>query len=230
MNSLLVVYNALPSILSGSLVTVGNVTLSLTMGLLLGVPMAVAQVYGGPWLRRLVALYVWFFRGVPILVLLFLCYGLFISIGISIDPFFICCIVLGSTSTAYQSQIFRGAIESLPRGQLNAARALGMRESTGICSIILPQALRLSIPGWANEFSILLKDSAICFVLGTQDIMARTSFVAARTHEHLALYATAGVLYFVLTLAVLKLLRCLEQKVHVPGYSSGMGMEGMGMG
>ena len=230
MNSLLVLYNALPSILSGSLVTVGNVTLSLTMGLLLGVPMAVAQVYGGPWLRRLVALYVWFFRGVPILVLLFLCYGLFISLGITLDPFFICCIVLGSTSTAYQSQIFRGAIESLPRGQLNAARALGMRESTGICSIILPQALRLSIPGWANEFSILLKDSAICFVLGTQDIMARTSFVAARTHEHLALYATAGVLYFVLTLAVLKLLRCLQQKVHVPGYSSGMGMEGMGMG
>ena len=230
MNSLLVVYNALPSILSGSLVTVGNVTLSLTMGLLLGVPLAVAQVYGGPWLRRLVALYVWFFRGVPILVLLFLCYGLFISLGITLDPFFICCIVLGSTSTAYQSQIFRGAIESLPRGQLNAARALGMRESTGICSIILPQALRLSIPGWANEFSILLKDSAICFVLGTQDIMARTSFVAARTHEHLALYATAGVLYFVLTLAVLRLLRCLEQKVHVPGYSSGMGMEGMGMG
>ncbi len=230
MNSLLVVYNALPSILSGSLVTVGNVTLSLTMGLLLGVPMAVAQVYGGPWLRRLVALYVWFFRGVPILVLLFLCYGLFISIGISIDPFFICCIVLGSTSTAYQSQIFRGAIESLPHGQLNAARALGMRESTGICSIILPQAMRLSIPGWANEFSILLKDSAICFVLGTQDIMARTSFVAARTHEHLALYATAGVLYFVLTLVVLKLLRLLERKIHVPGYSSGIGMEGMGMG
>ena len=230
MNSLLVVYNALPSILSGSLVTVGNVTLSLTMGLLVGVPMAVAQVYGGPWLRRLVALYVWFFRGVPILVLLFLCYGLFISIGISIDPFFICCIVLGSTSTAYQSQIFRGAIESLPHGQLNAARALGMRESTGICSIILPQAMRLSIPGWANEFSILLKDSAICFVLGTQDIMARTSFVAARTHEHLALYATAGVLYFVLTLVVLKLLRHLEKKIHVPGYSSGIGMEGMGMG
>lgn len=230
MNSLLVVYNALPSILSGSLVTVGNVTLSLTMGLLLGVPMAVAQVYGGPWLRRLVALYVWFFRGVPILVLLFLCYGLFISLGISIDPFFISCIVLGCTSTAYQSQIFRGAIESLPHGQLNAARALGMRESTGICSIILPQALRLSIPGWANEFSILLKDSAICFVLGTQDIMARTSFVAARTHEHLALYATAGVLYFVLTLAVLKLLRRLEQKIHVPGYSSGIGVEGMGMG
>lgn len=230
MHSLYVVYNALPSMLAGSLVTMGNVALSLTMGLLLGVPMAVAQVYGNTLVRKLVTLYVWFFRGVPILVLLFLCYGLFISMGIAIPPFFICCLVLGCTSTAYQSQIFRGAIESIPRGQFNAARALGMHDNMAIRSIILPQAMRLSIPGWANEFSILLKDSAICFVLGTQDIMARTSFAAARTHEHLALYAAAGVLYFILTLAVLKLLRRLEQKVHVPGYSSGIGMEGMGMG
>ena len=93
---------------------VGNVTISLAMGLVLGVPLAVAQVYGGPWLRRMVALYVWFFRGVPILVLLFLCYGFFISLGLPADPFLICCLVLGCTSTAYQSQIFRGAIESLP--------------------------------------------------------------------------------------------------------------------
>jgi polar amino acid transport system permease protein len=221
MNSLLVIYHALPSMLAGSLVTIANVTLSLGMGLLLGVPFAIAQVYGPSWLKRLVALYVWFFRGVPILVLLFLFYGFFISLGITIEPFLICCLALGCTSTAYQSQIFRGAIESLPSGQLNAARALGMTERTGICSIILPQALRLSIPGWANEFSILLKDSAICYVLGTQDIMARTSFVAARTHEHLALYAAAGVLYVILTLSVLHLLHRLEKKVHVPGYSSG---------
>lgn len=230
MDSLTVVLNALPAILAGSFVTIGNVTASLAMGLVLGVPLAVGQVYGNQWVRRLVALYVWFFRGVPILVLLFLCYGLFISLGLPADPFLICCLVLGCTSTAYQSQIFRGAIESLPQGQLKAARALGMRDLTGIRCIILPQALRLSIPGWANEFSILLKDSAICYVLGTQDIMARTSFVAARTHEHLALYAAAGLIYFVLTLVVLKLLRRLEDKVHVPGYSTGMGMKGMGVG
>ena len=219
MDSLLVVYNALPSILGGGLVTVGNVTISLAMGLVLGVPLAVAQVYGGPWLRRMVALYVWFFRGVPILVLLFLCYGFFISLGLPADPFMICCLVLGCTSTAYQSQIFRGAIESLPQGQLNAARALGMGEGTGICSIILPQAMRLSIPGWANEFSILLKDSALCFVLGTPEIMARTHFVASRTYEHLPLYITAGLLYFVITLVGVHLLRMLERKVHIPGYA-----------
>lgn len=223
MDSFSVVINALPAILSGMLVTVGNVTISLGMGLILGIPLAVAQVYGGPWLRRLVEIYVWFFRGVPILVLLFLCFGLFLSLGLPAEPFVMSCLVLGCTSTAYQSQIFRGAIQSLPLGQLKAARALGMNDVCGITYIVLPQAMRLSIPGWANEFSILLKDSAICFVLGTQDIMARTSFVAARTHEHLVLYATAGLIYFLLTLAVLKLLNRLEKKVHVPGYSSSMG-------
>ena len=206
MHSLLVVIEALPAILPGIIVTVGNVAISLGLGLLMGMPFAVGQVYGPRQVRRLVALYVWFFRGVPILVLLFLFYGFFISLGLPADPFVIASVVLGCTSAAYQSQIFRGAIESLPNGQLQAARALGMTDAQGILHIILPQAMRLSIPGWANEFSILLKDSAICFVLGTQDIMARTSFAAARTHEHLALYAAAGLIYLVLTIIDLKLL------------------------
>lgn len=218
MHSLGVVFDALPAILAGSAVTVGNVFLSLAMGLLLGVPFALAQVYGARWLRYLVGLYVWFFRGVPILVLLFLFYGLFISLGLT-NNFLICCVVLGATSTAYQSQIYRGAIESLPHGQLKAALALGMSKRMGIATIIMPQALRLSLPGFANEFSILLKDSAICYVLGTQDIMARASFVAARTHEHLALFACAGVIYFILTVAVLKLLGMLETRLQVPGYT-----------
>ena len=104
---------------------------------------------------------------------------------------------------------------------------LGMTDGCGITWIILPQALRLSLPGWANEFSILLKDSAVCYVLGTQEIMARATFVAQRTHEHLALFALAGLIYFILTLVVLKLLRALENRVHIPGYSTG-GTIGMG--
>lgn len=222
MHSLLVVIEALPAILPGIIVTVGNVAISLGLGLLMGMPFAVGQVYGPRWVRRLVVFYVWFFRGVPILVLLFLFYGFFISLGLPAEPFVIASVVLGCTSAAYQSQIFRGAIESLPNGQLQAARALGMTDAQGILHIILPQAMRLSIPGWANEFSILLKDSAICFVLGTQDIMARTSFAAARTHEHLALYAAAGLIYLVLTIIVLKLLRRLENSLSVPGYTTGI--------
>ena len=227
MNSLQVIWDALPFILGGTLTTVSAVALALGMGLVLGIPLAVGQAYGGRAVRAAAGLYVWFFRGVPILVLLFLSYGLCLSLDFPLPPFLASCLVMGCISTAYQSQIFRGAIESLPQGQLKAARALGMTDACGITWIILPQALRLSLPGWANEFSILLKDSAVCYVLGTQEIMARATFVAQRTHEHLALFALAGLIYFILTLVVLKLLRALENRVHIPGYSTG-GTIGMG--
>ena len=220
MNSLQVIWDALPFILGGTLTTVSAVALALGMGLVLGIPLAVGQVYGGRAVRAAVGLYVWFFRGVPILVLLFLSYGLCMSLGFSLPPFLASCLVMGCISTAYQSQIFRGAIESLPQGQLKAARALGMTDFQTIRHVILPQALRLSIPGWSNEYSILLKDSAMCFALGTPEIMARTHFVASRTYEHLPLYITAGLIYFAITMAGVTLLRRLERKARIPGYSN----------
>ncbi len=223
MHSLSVVIGALPSILSGSLVTLGIVFAALGIGFVLGLSLAIVQVYGNAWQRALVHVYIWFFRGFPILVLLFLGYGLFVALGLPVKPFLISCVVLGLTSTAYQSQIFRGAILSLRPGQMQAARALGMRDGQAIRSIVIPQALRLSIPGWSNEYSILLKDSAICFVCIRDSIMARTAFAAARTHEHLALYAAAGAVYLVLTLIIVKLLAKLEQRLHIPGYTSAGG-------
>ena len=204
-----VILNALPYILQGSVVTLITVIGSLALGFCIGLPLAVLQVYGPSFIRRLIGVYVWFFRGMPILLLLFLFYfGLFEVIGLNL-----------SNITAYQSQIFRGSIETLPVGQFRAARALGMNDGQAIRHIVLPQALRLSIPGWSNEFSILLKDSALCFVLGTPEIMARTHFVASRTYEHLPLYITAGLLYFGITLVGVHILRVLERKVHIPGYA-----------
>ena len=221
MHILSTIFEALPYILEGTLVTILLVVGALSLGFCLGVPMAVAQVYGPKPVSRLVGFYVWFFRGVPVLLLLFLFYyGLFGLIGLEIGTIGASCIVLGMTSAAYQSQIFRGAIQSLPAGQLKAGRALGMRDSQSILHVILPQALRLSIPGWSNEYSILLKDSAMCFALGTPEIMARTHFVASRTYEHLPLYITAGLIYFAITMAGVTLLRRLERKARIPGYNN----------
>jgi len=221
LESILVIKDALPYILQGALVTVGIVIGAMGIGLILGVPMAVIQVYA-PWGFRLLAgMYVWFFRGIPVLVLLFLFYfGLFSLMGLNISAFLAAVIVLGLRGVAYQSQIFRGAILALPQGQMRAARALGMSDLQAIQSIILPQALRLSIPGWSNEYSIVLKDSAIAFVLGTSEIMARTHFVASRTYEHLGLYITAGAIFFVLTTLGVRCLRALESRVSLPGYSA----------
>jgi len=221
LESILVVKQALPYILQGALVTVGIVLGAMGIGLALGMPIAVIQVYAPGWLRLLASAYVWFFRGIPVLVLLFLFYfGLFSLIGLNISAFLAAVIVLGLRGVAYQSQIFRGAILSLPQGQIKAARALGMSDIQAIQGIILPQALRLSIPGWSNEYSIVLKDSAIAFVLGTSEIMSRTHFVASRTYEHLPLYIAAGAVFFILTTVGVRSLRALEKRVSLPGYTT----------
>lgn len=214
------VINALPYMLQGSLVTILVVGGAMALGLIMGIPLAAGQVYGGVWTRRLVNVYVWFFRGVPLLVLLFLFYfGLFSFLEINLSAFTVAVIVLGLISAAYQSQIFRGSILALPEGQMKAARALGMSDLKSILFIILPQALRLSIPGWSNEYSIVLKDSAVTYALGVAEIMARTHFVATRTYQHLPLYLAAGIIYLVLTYAGTRSLRILERRFRIPGYS-----------
>jgi len=218
--SFVAVIDALPYLLQGSLVTVGVVAGALSFGLLAGVPLAIGQVYGGALVRRCVGFYVWFFRGIPLLVFLFLFYfGLCTALGINLSAFTVAIIVLGLISSAYQSQIIRGAIQSLPEGQLKAARALGMSDIKAIAHIIIPQALRLSIPGFSNEYSILLKDSAVTYALGVAEIMARAHFVATRTYHHFPLYFAAGLIFMVLTWLGVKALRLLEEKVRIPGYS-----------
>ncbi|MBN2514720.1 MAG: amino acid ABC transporter permease [Deltaproteobacteria bacterium] len=218
--SLIAIYEALPYLIQGSFVTIGLICGAMALGLSVGILLAVGQVYGHPLVRFLVRAYVWFFRGVPLLVLLFLFYfGLFTVLHINLPAFTVAIIVLGLISAAYQSQIFRGAILSLPEGQLKAARALGMSDKKSILFVILPQALRLSIPGWSNEYSIVLKDSAVAYALGVMEIMARAHFVASRTYEHLPLYFTAGVIFLILTYLGTRGLRILEEKVRIPGYA-----------
>lgn len=221
MESLTVLYGALPYLLRGSLVTIAVVAGAMMLGLAVGINLAIGQVYGGKWLRRLIVVYVWFFRGVPLLVLLFLFYfGLCSLLHINLSAFTVSVIVLGMISSAYQSQIFRGAIMSLPEGQLKAARALGMSDRKAIFLIVLPQALRLSVPGWSNEYSIVLKDSAVAYALGVMEMMARAHFVASRTYEHLPLYFAAGFMFMIMTYLGTKGLRILEEKVRIPGYTT----------
>ncbi len=221
LESLNTVKDALPYLLQGGLITIVIVIGAMGLGLVLGLSMAVGQVYGAPPLRRWIGIYIWFFQGIPALVLLFLFYfGLFNYLGLNLSAVAAVMVVLGMVTAAYQANIFRGAILSLPSGQFKAAGALGMSEFQTITTIILPQVLRLSIPAWSNEFSIVLKDSALAFVLGAPEIMARAKFVASRTYQHLPMYIMAGILYFVLTWAGVAALRQLEKKVRIPGYSN----------
>ncbi len=214
------VLEGLPYIMGGVWVTLVVVAGALAMGLLLGTFLAIAHVYGNRALRTLTGIYVWFFRGVPLLVLLFLFYfGLLGALHLDLSPFFVSIVVLGLISSAYQSEIFRGAILSIPEGQLKAARAIGMSDFQAVVYIILPQAFRLSIPAWTNEYTIIMKNSAVTYALGVAEIMARANHVAARTYQHFWLYLLAGFIFLGLTSAGTRCLGLLQKKVAIKGYA-----------
>lgn len=217
--NLALIYQSLPYLLKGCTITIGLVGGALGLGFVIGVPMAVGQVYGNKYLSGLISLYVWFFRGLPVLVLLFLFYfGLFSLLGLNLPAFTAAILVLGLRSAAYQSQIFRGSIQSLGEGQMLAARSLGMKKSEAILYIILPQALRISIPGWSNEYAILLKDSAVTYAIGVMEILTRANFIATRTYKPMPIFLACAVIFIILTYGGVKILDLLENKVRIPGY------------
>jgi polar amino acid transport system permease protein len=219
-SGLAAIIEGLPYVLGGIGVTLTVVGGALAMGLAFGLVLAVAQVYGRPWLRRLAWVYVWFFRGIPLLVLLFIFYfGVLGALEVELTPFMVAIIVLGLISSAYQAQILRGAILAVPEGQMKAARAIGMSDSRAIASIILPQALRLAIPGWSNEYTVIMKDSAVTYALGVAELMARTNHVASRTYQHFWLYLMVGCIYLLLTWVGTKALHLLEERVAISGYT-----------
>jgi len=106
---------------------------------------------------------------------------------------------------------------SVGEGQLTAACALGMGKLNGIYHIVLPQSLRISLPGWSNEYAIILKDSAICFALGVLEILTRTRYVVMATHEPLTPYFFAGVLFIALTYGGTKIIHIVYDKTRIPG-------------
>jgi polar amino acid transport system permease protein len=190
----------------------------LSIGFVIGLFMAIGQIYGSEEIKAVIHAYVWFFRSIPLLVLLFLFYfGIFPASGYKLDPLTCSILVLGMRSGAYQSQIFRGAIISLGDTQLQAARALGMSELKGILHIVLPQALRISLPGWSNEYATMIKDSSITFALGVLEILTRTRYVVMATNEPLIPYFFAGGLFIVMTYVGTKIVNIVYERTKIPG-------------
>ena len=222
MNLMISLSKYLPYIFEGSLWSLGLVLGGLGIGFVIGVMFSLIQVYGSSPLRRLISLYVWFFRGTPLIVQLFLFHwSIFPALGIKSTPLITSITVLGLRSGAYQSQIFRGAIGSIEEKQMLAAKAIGMNDWDAISSIVLPQALRIALPQISNEYSIILKDSAICFILGVMELMTRAKYTAIATGIALIPYLIAGLIYIGLTYIGVKLFDLLYLRMMIPGSVEG---------
>ncbi len=200
----------------------------LGLGLAVGFPLAFAQVYGYRPLRWLCKAYEQFFRGIPALVLILIFHsGLARSFHVLLPTFVSALIALGLRSSAYQSQIFRGAIQSVGPGQMVAARSIGLSKAQAIRYVILPQAFRLSIPPWTNEFSSVLKDTSLASAIGVVELMKKTTLLMPTVQFRegarwiLLLLVVTALVYFVLTYAGNRGLGLLERRLELPGFEMG---------
>jgi polar amino acid transport system permease protein len=205
-------------ILQGTAITVAVTLIALPFGLILGLFMALVHTYGGKILNRLAAAYSLLLRGVPPIVLLFILYFI-LSGRINLSPFWAGSLSLGIVSSAYQMEILRGALLAVSGGQMTAARAVGMSRLQSIRYVVLPQALRIAIPPWSNEVSIVLKDSSLVYALGVPEILRRAQQLSATTQEPFLAYGTAALIYFVLVFATNRALDYLSERTKLPTHA-----------
>jgi polar amino acid transport system permease protein len=210
------VLNSIPYLLAGVGITLEITVIALALGTVAGLFLALCRVYGGGIFRHFAVLYSRIIRSLPLLVILVMLYFLGSEI-IDIPAFWAVILALAIHTSAYQSEIFRGAIQSISKGQMEAALALGMSKNQGVFSVILPQSLRRAIPYWANEATIVLKDSALAYVLGITELMRRSEYVSARTAQPMLTYIVVGFIYLVLTYAFTKSMTRVESRVRIPG-------------
>jgi len=212
-----------PFLVTGIIATLGLVLAALGIGFVIGLPAAIGQVYGSRPVAFLINIYIWFFRGLPLLVLLFLFYfGIFPLLGLGwVSPFLVGALVLGLHGGAYQAEIFRGALLSIGEGQMTAARSLGMSRSQAIRHVILPQALLIALPGWSNEYPTVLTDTSVCYAIGVAELLTRASVIVSTEYIAMPIYLACAGIYLVLNYVGIKGLHILEKRVSVPGFETG---------
>jgi His/Glu/Gln/Arg/opine family amino acid ABC transporter permease subunit len=184
-----------PYIARGAVVTIQLALASMAVALPIGLIGALMLLSGRRWLAAPARLYVEVIRGTPSIVVLFLIYFGLAGNGLVLSPFAGATAALGVLGGAFCAEIFRGSIEGVPVGQREAAHALGMNYRVMMRRVVLPQAMRLSLPPLTNTFVQLLKDTSLVVTIGVADITYRAYNVATSTYRAMPVYMIAAVIY-----------------------------------
>jgi len=188
------------------------------MGLALGILLAIGDLYGGRVVSAVIRLYVEFFRGSPLIIQLFIFYLTIPNmLNVIIDAFLVGLLVFSLNSAAYQKGYIKGAMEVVFEDQMTAALSIGLSKPKAIIYVILPQALRLVIPAWGNEFCSLTKSTSALGVIGVIDLTLVGRQIANQTFRFLETYASIAIVYLIWISVVMKILDKLYDKVRIPG-------------
>lgn len=204
-------------LLPGLLVTIPLTALSFTFALIIAVIVALIQFANVPILTQLARFYIWIIRGTPLLVQLFIVFYGLPHVGILIDPFVAAVVVFSINEGAYCSETMRAALESVPKGQLEAGLCAGMSWGQTIRRIVLPQAFRTAFPTLANSLISMVKDTSLAANITVTEMFMTTQRIVARTYEPLLLYVEVGLIYLIFCTVLTKLQTSGEKRLQKYG-------------
>jgi polar amino acid transport system permease protein len=209
-----IIVEYLPFLLKGALLTIGISLLSIALGSIFGLGVGLARMSNSRILRLSFSGYINFFRGTPLYVqILMVHFGLVPLFYGETNAIMAAVVALSLNSAAYTAEIFRAGIQSIDKGQSEAAISLGMTKFQAMRHIILPQAIRRMIPPFGNEFIVLVKDSSLIAIIAAPEIMYWSNAMRGQYYRVWEPYLTAAVIYFILTYSLNKLLMYIEKKV-----------------
>jgi polar amino acid transport system permease protein len=209
-----------PDLLEGLGLTLLMALISITVGTFFGTILAFLKMFSNKVVRAIVSGYIEIIRGTPMLVQIFILYFALPVYGIRISAFNAAVIGFILNCAAYQAEYTRGAIMSIEKNQMTAARSLGMTKSQAILSVILPQTIKNAIPAWTNEFIYLLKYTSLAYIVGAEELMEKAKVIASRNFMYFEVYIIVAVIYLVLVLLLTWVLRKIEQKLETPGFET----------
>ena len=189
-------------------------------GLVVGLILSSLRRLNIPVIIPLIDVYAYVFRGVPVLVLLFIVYFGLPGIGFKVPPLLAMALSLGLVASAYLAEIFRGAFNSVDPAEILAGEAMGMTRLQVLIHIELPQMLRFSVPGMVNEFTTVLKFSPFAYTVGVPEITKQAITLTATTLRGVEIYLAVGVLYFIIYRICLFGVQALNKRFQIPGIVS----------
>ncbi len=188
-------------------------------GLVVGLTLSCLRRLNTAWLTYVIDAYTYVFRGVPVLVLLFIVYFGLPGIGFKVPPLMAMALSLGLVASAYLAEVFRGAFNSVDPAEVIAAQAMGMTRIQVLRFIEIPQMLRFSVPGMVNEFTSVLKYSPFAYTVGIPEITKQAMALTATTLRGIEVYLAVGILYFVIYRICLVGVQLLSKRYQIPGMS-----------
>lgn len=207
--------DSLPSLLSGLWVTIQIAVISLILAVILGVILGVFSISASKILKAIASVYIYIVRGTPLMIqALFLFFGVGEALNIRFDPMVAAIIALTINASAYMAEIFRGGIQAVDIGQMEAARSLGLNKFKTMKRVILPQAIKIMIPSILNQFIVTLKDTSILSVISIRELTLSGQIIIARNFKPLQMYAIVAVMYFIVITLLTLLSRYVEGRLR----------------